>query len=331
MKSQIKKRNPKIVMLVGIIMITFFALSVEGGLNIAQAFNWGDKKGRDRCLISKKDQQAPIRFSRAISCGDTIEPGQKVRLKQDLNCAETDFEAAITINGPAVLDLNGHTITGHDQMEGIVVQGEKAKIKNGRVTGFLRGVYLKGRGIEGHHRISKIRADENFVGFFVESNNNVLVQNLAKSSEYGAFMIYGDKNKIRSNKAKANVSDGFTIGGAENRIVHNISKNNENTGIEINGEKNFIAKNKSMNNTGVGIEVDGDENKVRRNILKNNGSAGIDLLPGAATNVMVRNIAKGNNANGADDVYDVQDLNEDCADNKWGNNRFRTSNQDCIN
>ena len=74
-------------------------------------------------IISKKDQQAPTRYSRTISCGDTIEPGQKVRLKQDLNCAETDFEAAITINGPAVLDLNGHTITGHDQMEGIVVQG----------------------------------------------------------------------------------------------------------------------------------------------------------------------------------------------------------------
>lgn len=330
MKSQDNQRNPRIVMLVSVIMIAFLAVSVEGAFNISQAFNWKAKKGKERCLISKKDQQTPVRFSQAISCGDTIESGQKVRLTRDLNCAGTG-SAAITINGPAVLDLNGHTISGDDTMNGIVVQGEKAKIKNGKVSGFLRGVFLKGRGIEGHHRIFKILADENFVGFFVESNSNVLVKNLAKSSEYGAFMIYGDQNKIKSNNANANVSDGFTIRGAENRIVHNISKNNENTGMEIDGEKNFVAKNKSMNNSGVGIEVDGDENQIKRNIIKHNGGAGIDIEVSADYNVVVQNIAKGNNTNDFDDAYDVQDLNAECADNKWGNNRFGTCSQDCIN
>ena len=331
MKSPIDKRNQKIVLLVSAVLIAFFALSVEGAFNPSEAFNWKAKKDKARCLISKKDQQTPIRFSRAISCGDTIEPGGKVRLTQDLNCAGTGHSVAVTVLGPATLDLNGHTITGDDQMDGIVVQGENAKIKNGKVTGLFRGVFVEGRNIDGHHRVSKIRAYENFVGFFVESNNNVLARNLAKSSEYGAFMIYGDKNKVRANKAKANLSDGFLIRGVENRVVHNTSKNNESTGIEIDGDKNFIAKNKSMNNRGVGIEVDGDENKVRRNISKRNGGAGIDLCAYAYLNVLVRNIAKGNNTSQADDVYDVQDLNEECADNKWGNNRFRTCNQDCIN
>lgn len=324
MKSQIKKRNPKILMLVGIIMITFFAVSVEGSFNIAQAFNWGDKKEKGQCLISKKDRKRPVRFSQAINCGDTIEPGQKVRLNRDLNCAETDFAAAITVNGPAVLDLNGHTITGNDSMDGIVVEGENAKIKHGKVTACLRGVFLKGRDIEGHHQIFKILATENFVGFFIESNDNLLQRNVAKKSSYGAFMIYGDKNKVRSNKAKANDSDGFEIGGTENRIVRNISKDNEYRGIEINGERNFIAKNKSINNTGVGIEVDGDENKVRKNILKNNGGPGIDLLPGAVANVMIRNTAKGNGE------FDIQDPNDACEGNRWGSNRFGTCNQDCI-
>jgi parallel beta-helix repeat protein len=321
MKSEANRKNSKILILVGIMMIAFFALSMEGAFNVAQAFNWGNKKEKGQCLISKKDQKRPIRFSQAINCGDTIEAGQKVRLNQDLDCAGTGFAAAITVNGPAVLDLGGHTITGNGSMDGIVVEGEKAKIKNGSVTACKRGVLLKG---EGGHIVYKILATENIAGFAIESNENLLQRNVAKNNSYKGFIIYSDKNKVRSNKAEANVSDGYTIGGAENRIVLNISKNNEYRGIEINGNKNIIAKNKSINNAGVGIEVDGDENKIRSNVLKNNGGAGIDLIVGSLTNVMVRNIAKGNGE------FDIQGESDACEENRWGKNRFETCYPDCI-
>ena len=347
MKSEAKRKNPKILILVGIMMITFFTLSVEGAFNVAQAFNWGDKKGKGQWLKPKRDLKRPIRFSQAINCGDTIEPGQKVRLKRDLNCADTDFEAAITVIGPAVLDLNGHTITGNGSMDGIVVQGEKAEIKNGKVTACNKGVVLQGKEAEGHHRIFKILAIENnndgFAvesdknklihnksvgnvqeGFDVQGHDNLLERNIAMKNSDKGFEIDGNKNKVRFNKAEANMSDSFEIGGDENRIVYNISKNNEYKGIEINGDLNFIAKNKSINNAGVGIEVDGDENKVRRNILKNNGGVGIELLMYAEANVLARNFAKGNGE------FDIQDDNEECIGNRWGNNRFDTSSQDCI-
>jgi hypothetical protein len=347
MKSQTKRRNSRILILVGIMMITFFTLSVEGAFNVAQAFNWGDKKGKGQCLKPKRDQKRPVAFSQAINCGDTIEPGQKVRLKRDLNCADTDFEAAITVEGPAVLDLNGHTITGDPSMDGIVVRGEKAVIKNGKVTACNKGVVLQGEYVEGHHRIFKILAignnndgfavesDKNKLshnrsvgnvqeGFDVQGHDNLLERNIAMKNSDKGFEIDGNKNKVRFNKAEANMSDSFEIGGDENRIVYNISKNNEYKGIEINGDLNFIAKNKSINNAGVGIEVDGDENKVRRNILKNNGGVGIELLMYAETNVLARNIAKGNAE------FDIQDDNEACEGNRWGNNRFDTSSQDCI-
>jgi len=348
MKSEAKRKNSKTLIIVGIMMITFFTLSVEGAFNVAQAFKWGDKKGNGQYLKPKKDLKGPIRISQAVNCGDTIEPGQKVRLKRDLNCADTDFEAAVTIIGPAVLDLNGYTITGNNSMDGIVVQGEKAEIKNGKVTACNKGVVLQGKDVEGHHRIFKILAIENNndgfsvesdknklinnksvgnieEGFDVKGHDNLLEHNIAMKNSDKGFEIDGNNNKVRFNKAEANMSDSFEIGGDENRIVHNISKNNEYKGIEINGDLNFIAKNKSINNAGVGIEVDGDKNKVRRNILKNNGGVGIELLMYAETNLLVRNIAKGNGE------FDIQDDNEACEGNRWGNNRFDTSSQECIN
>ena len=48
-----------------------------------------------------------------IQYGDTIGPGERVKLTQDIGpCAD---DVVITVVGPAVLDLNGHTIAdnGH--------------------------------------------------------------------------------------------------------------------------------------------------------------------------------------------------------------------------
>ena len=162
-------------------MIAFFAVSVEGAFNTAQAFNWKYKKEKGQCLKSKKDRKRSDRFSQTIACGDIIEPGQKVRLNQDLNCAGTGFTAAITVIGPAVLDLKGHTIIGDGSMDGIVVQGEKAKIKNGKVIGCYKGVVIEGEEVDTYHRIRKIRAIENNDdGFHVQTNSNLLEGNVAR-------------------------------------------------------------------------------------------------------------------------------------------------------
>ena len=85
-----------------------------------------------------------------VMCGDIIgdEPGEKkVVLQQTLEDCD-GVEAALTVIGPATLDLNGFEVNCDDQdgdgsvPHGIIVKGGRAKIKNGRVEGCARGMWL---------------------------------------------------------------------------------------------------------------------------------------------------------------------------------------------
>jgi parallel beta-helix repeat protein len=299
--------------------------------------------------------EGSLRPAQAIECGDVIGPDQRVKLQEDLDCSGIDpdlgMEAALTVVGPAKLQLNGHTIIGNGDMDGIVVEGEKARIRRGTVTGCFNGVVVEG---EGRHKILKVKAKENKMdGFLVISNNNKLtlnkavdnqsdgfevfgdenwlVNNKAKQSGDEGFELKGDRNKFYNNRAVANQQDSIEIDGDENRIAHNFAKNDVDDGIVINGNRNYIYKNKVFNNAQDGIEVDGDGNTVIKNKVKNNGKYGIYVEDGVMDNVLKRNRAK---KNVEFDLFDENHLDlfeiSECGLNTWKNNKYETSNTDCI-
>jgi hypothetical protein len=104
-----------------------------------------------------------------IQCGDTIGPGERVKLTQDIGpCTEGP---AITVVGPAVLNLNGHTVAGNGDIDGIVLEGQKASVMNGTVIGCYNAVVVMG---EGRHKIKRINAEDNIdQAFVVYSDNNI--------------------------------------------------------------------------------------------------------------------------------------------------------------
>lgn len=297
----------------GVILVTLFTLILEGGLLTAEA----------------------------IDCGDVIGAGKEVKLDRDLHCSG---DVALTVIGPATLNLKGHTIYGHRAMDCIVVEGKQAKVMNGTVTNCDNGLMVKG---DGQHKIVKIAAADNdgdgFTvdsdgnslilntatgngedGFDVDGNGNRLVNNMAENCGDEGIEIDGDQNELTNNKSTGNRQDSIEIDGDENKLFNNTAANDADDGIVIDGNRNMLHNNNAFGNAGDGIEVDGDGNKLTNNKAEDNGESGIDLFSGNANNALTKNVARQNGD------YDLMDNTQGCGSNQWSKNKFVTSNQDCI-
>jgi parallel beta-helix repeat protein len=194
----------------------------------------------------------------AIECGDTIGPDTAVKLTHDLQC---EGDVALTVVGPAVLNLKGHSIsrTGPGKGVGILVTGKNAKIRNGTVVGFYDGVVVSG---EGNHKIRKVNAMESWhYGFSVESDANKLAYTIAEANRNG-FYVSGNKNKLHRNTAINNYMEGIFVAGDRNVIVGNTATGNRRESIEIDGNQNRV-----VYNTLQDIQIDGDQNRVARNTV----------------------------------------------------------------
>ena len=122
------KKHPNTKKIVGFMMgalMVVALIGLDGTLGPAAAF----KHGRS--------------FKAAdIQCGDTIGAGERVKLAHDIGPCSGG--PAITVVGPAVLDLNGHTVAGNGDIDGIVLEGKKARIMNGTVIGCYNAVVVMG-------------------------------------------------------------------------------------------------------------------------------------------------------------------------------------------
>ena len=123
---------------------------------------------------------APAPSWATLECGAHIMPGTSASLTHDLNCS--GYDPALTIEGPATLLMQGHTLDCQDlDAWGIRVIGESAIVLKGTVTGCDQGVRVEG---QGGHLIKKVTATQNEVGFQIQpgSDGNTLTYNKAKNN-----------------------------------------------------------------------------------------------------------------------------------------------------
>ena len=80
----------------------------------------------------------------------------------------------------------------------------------------------------------------------------------------------------------------------------------------------------SANQTGVAVSASSSDNHLDNNQASGNGFQGIGVELGSTSNHINGNTALMNG------VFDLQDQNANCDDNKWNGNTFVTANQPCI-
>ena len=293
----------------------------------------------------------------ALDCGETVGPQQKVVLNADVGpCSAATANPALTVEGPATLDLNGHTLACDflNPPDGIVVIGKGAKILNGTIEDCNEGMLIGG---EGRHSITGVTSrgnDED--GFEVNSDSNKLTANASVANLDEGFQVNGNKNKLDQNTAADNDNDGFDVVGEQNRLSLNIAAENNdgfdvtgpgnklslNTsignaedGFDIKSAGNSLDKNAAINNgdgepSDEGIQIRDDGNKLKQNRTIGNSGAGLLLTADAQSNLVTRNISQANSGT------DFVDENPDCDENKWVKNIFQSSeadgvaNPDCI-
>jgi hypothetical protein len=74
-------------------------------------------------------------------------------LEANLDCSAFG-STALTVEGPACLDLNGFDVICTPEKDGIIVRKEGAKTLNGAVSGGSTGIRLRD---EGNHRVMNMR------------------------------------------------------------------------------------------------------------------------------------------------------------------------------
>jgi parallel beta-helix repeat protein len=307
--------------------------------------------------------------SAQVRCGDVIGPDQSVTLERELSgCAPG--AAALTVIGPATLDLNGFSVicqdAGADTPLGIVVVGRRATVRNGSVQRCSTGVSVLG---EGSHRIENVTAalsDKGFTaggeGFVVESDGNLLTGNAAvQNSAQGFRLVESDRNRLTDNSAFFNGSSGFEVlvgrrnslrgnvandnglygilldggaftpGGGRNKVEDNVANENQ-QGLYIEAEDGSrVSGNRANDNSDDGIFVVLTRSvRVSDNEANDNGGTGIVVLSARDTR-LTRNTAL-NNDRADDDVrnFDLLDSLDDCGTSRWRGNVFVTANEPCI-
>lgn len=304
-----------------------------------------------------------------VRCGDVIGPGESVTLTRELSgCAPGP--AALTVVGPATLDLNGFSVicqdAGSNTALGIVVVGKRATVRNGTVQRCSTGVTLLG---EGSHRIENVTAalsDNGFTaggeGFVIESDSNRLVDNAAvQNSAQGFRVVVADRNRLIGNQAFFNGGSGFEVlVGRRNILQGNVAADNSLFGFFLDGGA-FTpggGRNKAEDNEATGNQqgffVDSEDgSRLTRNVANandddgifvvvarsvrltqneasDNGGTGIVVL--ASNDIRITRNTALNNDRADDDVqnFDLLDSLADCGTSRWRGNVFATANEECI-
>lgn len=173
-----------------------------------------------------------------VACGDILEDGEFMMTK-DLSCSVDDVEdPALTVVGPATLDMKGHTLecVGDPPGDtGILVLGERAVVSNGTITSCAdNGVHVCSGAVcinqdfggvpgDGDHRISGLTiTDSGDDGMDVDSNNNQIINNTVTGSPDKGILIDADTqgNQVILNYLTDNNIGIETDVGATNNILH---------------------------------------------------------------------------------------------------------------
>ena len=240
--------------------------------------------------------------ARAVQCGDTITTDTV--LEQSITC---NSFPALTVQGSAILDLNGHTVvcTGTSS-SGIGLMGRRAAVRNGTVFGCNVGVALYGKGshkvenlyvlnstkwafwASSHSHRNKLEnnvadqwfpTEEDAQGFRISSDRNTLTNNVVHGHITG-FFIQGLRNTLRSNLAVRNY-DGFVLTGKKHLLKENRSISNYAHGMLLNPGQGYTLSENQVVGNHEGIEENGSTgSKIEKNSVLGGGTGVTDSMGG---------------------------------------------------
>jgi parallel beta-helix repeat protein len=246
------------------------------------------------------------------ACGATLGPGGAFALTGPLTCGTAPTLTVIS----ATLDLKGNTVTCTDNTnDGIVLQGTKAKLLNGTVTGCYDGVELQGTG---SHQVTNVTSTGNANEGFDEqsgSNANKLSSNTASNNgslvlnhdlscpfccDYPTggigFFLDGNANILRSNTATGNYDDGFELEGNNNNLAGDKAIDNDPEEIVIQCNDNVSVYSTTTDAGEDGFDVDGDGNLLSGVIATGNDDEGVSLC--GSNNRVTGSTASNNESHG---------------------------------
>jgi hypothetical protein len=232
-----------------------------------------------------------------VACGGEIGPGQQVVLGEHLRC--DDVAAAVVVRGPAVLDLDGFSITCADAdadgvvpKVGILIVGTGVTVRNGAVDACHNGVVVAG---SGRHRLDDVAAlSGSGDGIVLASDGNHVSEALAFFHGGSGFAIQGRGNVVTDSDATGN-RVGFRV-AARGTLARNFASANERDGFLIGGSGSHLSDNRAIGSM-VGFTVVGGQNRLVRNEGSQN-LIGIFLDRRATGNALLANVTSRNTAAG---------------------------------
>jgi hypothetical protein len=244
-----------------------------------------------------------------------------------------------------VLDLGGHAVSGSGSGDGILVLGRDARIQNGTIAAFDRGVSTRQeRGT--FDRLVLTANDCHGIDMGIGASRNVVSRSVVTRNGCGGIRIFRAQfNAVVGSSVASNGGVGIAIeslGGIitaarSNRLAGNAIYANASEGVYVSeGSVGTTVEASSIrSNGGHGVYVGARFSavRVRDNVIVSNSRSGVrvdDGFPSPLTddpNEVHRNTALQNGALGG---FDLADENAGCAGTVWAQNQFLTRNQGCI-
>lgn len=228
-----------------------------------------------------------------IRCGDTIPAGAHVVLTADLVC--DDVETALTVTGPAVLDLNGFAIVcddrngnGREVIGGVALEGTAATLRGGTVRDCRQAVALRGAG---RHVVSGMQAlRSSSDGFRVESDRNQVLDSFSLLNGGAGFAVAGKANRIAGNAATGN-RQGFDV-EQRNTLERNVASTSTIAGFALRTRNATLRQNRAVGNQ-LGFNVRGRSTRLEGNEAEGN-LVGFFFESFSRRNVLAGSVAVGN-------------------------------------
>ncbi len=285
-----------------------------------------------------------------VNCGDTVRPGETVVLTDDLLCPGTG--PALTIEGPATLNLNGFKIQCQENSgtTGLLLIGRRARVMGAyenEVQSCAIGIHFGG---DGRHTIEEVSVAYNQIGIGISSDRNTVQGGSIWANAHG-IIIDGDRNKLYDLRQEIGLV-GLLITGSRNRVERSLFKRNDDVGVNVRGDRNLLRDNNAREAGGTGFSLQGARNTLKRNLAERNGHHGFyisfsepgrnriiqnrvftngsaGILTWTSGNRFTGNTALYNDTDGQG-FANLQDETGDCSTNRWRNNSYTSSNVPCI-
>jgi len=293
-------------------------------------------------LLAASASLTSVAAAQVFNCGDTIGPKAKVTLTADIETCTSATQPALTIIGPATVDMAGFRVRcdpNNPPAAGIQINGKGVKLRTGGVIncGTGAGIFVAG---EGKHKLEDFAVeDANNDGIRIVSDKNTLKRVSSNDNGGDGIELDGDGNKLEDVVTIGNGGDGFETdsdknqfkritatgndatgmnfdGGMLNKVKEGVFIGNDGDGINVATAGNKIEKSVVATNTGDGVEILADNTQLKKSRAYANTECGVDVT--AQNNTMSGNTSLGHGC-------DMNDDNATCDNNKWKKNVFGIS------